>query len=325
MIRLIGKYSGKDACVIMGGQSILEYLHLFKNLDRDRFAIFLEAKALTPELLSSGIKPDFLLAPYPEKCKDNSLQNYIYRSFLAGLNIKPYLKSKHKQLAKEMKTKFNKYFETWRPQKGVHKRYKYKKDIYLQDSPYDLLQKLPKLKIITNKKGLEQHYPSHNYPNKLYYLKNTEEVKAFDFEKYFNPEIIDDELVLGNAPFFNSAAIVTYPLMKVMGFKNVYLFGMDMTVFGSMEYSAPFIFKSMIHFQIYFRLACRAFNANYKMNKPYYYRPESEFQNTRSVLNYSNDINICRIYKNNKYTAPLTGIKTVNPDDFFQKYGGQGK
>jgi hypothetical protein len=313
---LIGKYTGKDALVIMGGPSVFDFFELLKQANTKKFVVFLEPNSLTPKFLTLGIKPDYLLAPFPEKCKDNSLQHYVYRSFLASIRIRGYLKNTFKLVADEMWEKFDQFFEIWRPHKGAHKKYRYKPGIYMKDSPYDLLRYLPETNVITNRQLLEEHYPEHDFPNPLHFIRQNEELKTFELEKYYNPKVYNGELILSYVPFINSVAIATYPIMNAMGFNRVYLLGMDMSMLGSMEYAAPFIFKSMFHFRWFFEKANRVFNADYKMNRPYYFRPKSEFEDLRQVLNYPN-INIIRVYKDYRYAAPVDGIRTITPEELF--------
>ena len=59
------------------------YIDKIKNLDKSKFIVFVESKAITPLLISSGVRPDYILAPYANKLIDNALQHFIYRSFLA--------------------------------------------------------------------------------------------------------------------------------------------------------------------------------------------------------------------------------------------------
>jgi hypothetical protein len=123
-------------------------------------------------------------------------------------------------------------------------------------------------------------------------------------------------LEIETSNFLNSSAIATYPILSAMGFKKIYLLGMDMNMFGSLEYSAPNIFKSMFHFWWFFKRSSSAFNASYKMNKPYYLRPISEFEDLKKILNYSN-INFVRVYEPAKYVAPIDWIETINPQNLF--------
>ena len=313
---IFNKFSNKDALILMGGPSVLEYIDNLKNFDRKRFTLFIETKALTPKVFSYGIQPDFFLAPFPEKCKDNTIQHFIYRSFLADVNIRSCLKPIYNADVDEMKSNFNKYFEVWRPHKGKHKQFRYKKDIYLNNSPYNILSHFPKVNIITNKKSLKEHFPKFNYPNPIYSFVYSEKSNEFDADRYFNPSLKNDELVIENNLFLNSVAIATYPIIKAMGFRRVYLLGMDMNMFGSLEYAVPFVFKSMLHFWWFFIRANRVFNADYKMNKPYYFRPESEFIDLKKIIKFSK-MDLIRVYKPNKYVAPIEGMKTIRPEDLF--------
>ena len=160
MIRLQNKYDGKAAVVILGGPSILENNLDLGLINKDKFTVFLECKALTPKFLDYGLEPDFCLMTYPEKWKDNSLQNLVFRSFLAQSNISPLLKPEYSKDVVHMRENFGSYFDPWRPFRGAHKRFRWKPDVYLKHSPYDLLRHFPKAMIISTRDLLSYYFPN---------------------------------------------------------------------------------------------------------------------------------------------------------------------
>ena len=320
MLRLKEKYSSKEALLIMGGPSILEGKLDLSRIDKERYVVFLETKALTPRFLELGIEPDYYIMCLPEKCKDNTLQSFIYRSFLAGTNIAPCLKPRFKHILKDMRENFNSYFELWKPERGLHKKFRWRPDVYMKDSPYGLLNRLPKeTKIIVNRTLLEYYFPSFDYSRTSYFFELPSTIRPesiLDVEKYYNPIERDGKLMLYVAGFLNSAAIAIYPLLYFMGFRKVYLLGMDMSIFGSMEYAAPYTFKSMLHFWWFFQRTKHVFNSNYISNRPFFFRPKSEFMDLGVVTGYDK-FKFVRIYDKHKYTAPTPFIETISFDEFL--------
>ena len=318
MRRLKEKYLGKKALVIFGGPSLIEQKFDFQKLNEKDYVTFLDTKALTPYFLKTGFKPDFYLMLFPEKSKDNGLQQFIYRSFLAQTNIKPLLKKEHHEEYFDLKNNFDSYLETWRPHRGAHKRYKWKKGVYLENSPFDLLKNIPDTKIIANKSLLNEHFPVFGYNNRTYFFDTSKEIlKNFSFEQYFNPIEKEGEVIFNSVNFLNSAAIVLYPILNYMGFRDIYFLGMDMTMLGTMEYSALYIFKSMLHYRWFFFRSRQAFNSAYKTNKPYYYRPKSEFEDARNIFSYKG-INFKRIYEPFRYGVPFDGIETISIKELLE-------
>ena len=57
-----------------------------------------------------------------------------------------------------------------------------------------------------------------------------------------------------------------------------------MNMLGSMEFSNNYIFKSFFHYSIFFLRARKSFNANFKLNFPYYLRPKSEFSDFEAKI-----------------------------------------
>ena len=51
---------------------------------------------------------------------------------MAGVNILKFIKEDYHHDANLILSNKNQYFEVWRPQKGMHKKLKYKKDVYLK-------------------------------------------------------------------------------------------------------------------------------------------------------------------------------------------------
>ena len=106
-------YQNKSALLISGGPSALELLPKLKYINRDKFTIFLESKALTPYFVSCATEPDFYLLPHPEKAKDNSLQNLAYQSLKVNIPIKSFVKKEFHTQLDEILTKKDNYFETF--------------------------------------------------------------------------------------------------------------------------------------------------------------------------------------------------------------------
>jgi len=318
MRRLKQVHKGQRAIVILGGPSLLEQRVDLAKLRRSGDVVLLESKALTPRFLASGLEPDYFLMPFPEKCKDNALQHVIFRSFLAGVNIRPCLKRAADPVLNEMRERFDRYFMPWRPERGIHKRYRWRPDVYLKDSPRDLLAKLPGVKLIADHRLLAEHFPSWDAPNPLYSFEQSREPEPFDVEAYYEPIERDGRLSLRFNNFLNSIAVVLCPLLRYMGFRAAYFVGMDMSMLGSMEYAALYTFRSMWHYRWFFWRSSRAFNGDYRMNRPFYLRPASEFEDLQRVMN-SEAMPCVRVYEPFKYAAPMAGIRTVSWAEFFEE------
>jgi hypothetical protein len=317
MIRLKKKYEGKKALFISGGPSILENNYDLSSIDSNQYTIFIETKALTPKFLELGLEPDYYFMGFPEKSKDNNLQHFIYRSFMAGSKIRPLLKSEYQGVYDEMHSNFEKYFETWKPEKGPQKKYKWKNNVFMKDSPYDLLKRLPKAKVITRQDLMDKYITHFQYGNPIHTYDVCNEPGEFDLEQYYNPIEYKGSVRLHYNTFLNSAAIAIYPLLNYMGFKKVFFLGMDMSNVGSLEYAAPYIFKSMHHFKWYFYRTKRSFCAEYIANRPFYFRPHSEFADLNEVFNYDK-IELIRIYDEYKYAAPVEGIRNIPFNQFVE-------
>src|SRR5947208_9707415 len=123
-------------------------------------------------------------------------------------------------------------------------------------------------------------------------------------------------LVRSADTFLNSAAIVLYPLLRYMGFGEVYFLGMDMSMLGSLEYSAPFTFRSMAHFWWFFRRTSRVFNGNYRRRGWLFTRPQSEFDDLTMLWSRS-PMAFTRVYEPWRYASPIEGIRTVSSDTFM--------
>ena len=317
MIRLRDAHRGERAVVVLPGPSLTESGFDFAALQGRGLVTFLDTKALTPRVLASGFVPDYFLMPFPEKAQDNALQHFVYRSFLAGSRIEGLLRPEFQVVAREMRSRFDEYFETWRPHRGPHKRYRLRPNVYLQDSPYDLLPQMPGPRIIANRVLLDRCFTGFPYAERTHYFSLESGETSFDAEKYFTPVEQDGAVSVRCVDaFLNSAAIAMYPLLRYMGFREVYFLGMDMSMLGSLEYAAPYTFRSMAHFWWFFRRARHVFNANYKANGLFFRRPQSEFEDLR-MLWADAPLKLTRVYDPWRYATPVEGINTIGLDEFL--------
>ncbi|MEC7769029.1 MAG: hypothetical protein VX471_07095 [Acidobacteriota bacterium] len=320
MKRLKNLHRHDRAAIVLGGPSLFEQAFDFQKLRDKQFVIFLEAQALTRWFLASGVEPDYYLMQFPDKCQGNSLHTFIFRAFLAGIESRWFLKRAHLPILRDMKANFARYFEPGQPHRGPHKRYRWKPGVFLKDSPYDLTRRLgAEVKIIANKELLDERFPGGLGRNGLHLFAQSHEQEEFDLERYYNPDDSRDLLTLRNVPFFNSVAIGLYPLLHYMGFKEVFFFGMDMSMLGSFEYAAPYSFKTMWHFRRYFSKTNRVFNANYVRNRPYYLRPPYEFENIKRLPNYPG-LRFTRVHDPFKWAAPaMDGLRTISFREFLNQ------
>ena len=320
MKRLKNVHQNDRAAIIFGGPSLLEQNVDFQVLRDKKYVVFLESQALTPWFLNRGVQPDYYLMLFPDKCHGNSLHNFIFRGLLAGIDPGWFIKKSHRSVVRQMKTDHSHYFEPWKPHKGPHKRFRWRPGMFMPESPYDLLGSMNSdVKIIANKSILDDRFPGSELDNPMHLFQVSNQVEDFDVDRYYEPDESLELLTLRNMSFVNSAAVGLYPLLKFMGFKEVFFFGMDMSMLGSFEYSAPYSFKTMWHFQTYFWRSSRAFNANYVRNRPYYLRPPYEFENIKQLLSYNN-IRFTRVHDPHRWAAPsIDGIKTIAHDEFSGK------
>jgi hypothetical protein len=320
MIRLRGAHRGERALVIFGGPSLLARGFDFSRIRELGCVTFLESKALTPGFLATGIVPDYFLAFYPDKLKDHSLQHFVFRSFLAQYRIDELLQRRFQPVPREMRAKFDEYFEAWRPQRGAHKRYRYHPDVYLPDSPYELLARLPQTKVLINDRLMREHFPSYAYHDQSYFFDFASDgEQQFDAARYFEPLETDAGLRLrGFGAMSNSAALALYPLLAYLGFAEAYFIGMDMSLLGSMELAAPFTFKSMAHFWWFMLRNGRVFSANYRRNGWLMARPQHEFDDLRGLWRRA-PMRFTRVYEPWRYAARVDGISTCSYDELWQQ------
>ena len=265
-----GKYNSQNAILLVGGSSVLPHLKKIKNLSNSDNKIIVDCKAITPELIKSKIKIDFILCPYPEKIQDNAFHSYVLRSFCAKINMALYIKKKYKKELNYLKKNFLKFYELWRPHKGPHKNFRLKRNVYLRDSPLYLLPKLKNAKLIISFKDFKKKFTNIRILNKTYQIKINNKNK-FNLKEYLNPKIIKNVLQLNSYNYLNSGAIANIPILKKLGFKKIFFFGLDMNMLGTMEYSVPKIFKSFFHFLVFFFKCRKTFNANFKLNLPFFF------------------------------------------------------
>jgi hypothetical protein len=314
--RLKDAYRGERAAVILGGPSMIDQAFAFDRLRTKNLVVFLESKALTPHFLASGLRPDFLLMLFPEKCSNNGFHNFVFRAFLAGYDLDPLVKPEFLPVVREMRARFNDYFEQGNAARGPHKRFRWRPDVHLPDSPYELLAGLPDTKVLANGALLDRYFPGFRHPNARYLFEQPAISAPFDRDAYYDVQDRDGRVVVGNFGFYNSAAIALYPLLRYMGFRTAYFLGMDMSMLGTMEYGAPSTFKSMLHYRWFFRRTRHVFNAAYRQNSPWYIRPRSEFSDLEALID-PERIDLVRVYSPYKYTVPIPFMKTVSEADFW--------
>ena len=315
MHRLHQAHRGQAAAVVLGGPSLFAQRVDLGLLRRKGFVVVLESKALTPYFLSFGIEPDYYLMLFPEKCVCNALQNFVFRSFLAQVKIEPYLKREYAAVVADMRDHFDRYFEPWRIHRGPHKRYRWRPGVFLHGSPLELLRRVPACRVIANRTLLADYFATVPFPNPVYDFEQVNTADPFEPQRYYSPTTEQGCTTLAGNGFLNSAAISLYPLLEFMGFQEVYFLGMDMTMLGSMEYAAPYTFKSLRHFRGYFARTNRVFNADFKPNRPFYFRPKSEFEDARLTLSHGRTKWI-RVYEPSRYAAPLDGIPAISVGQF---------
>lgn len=305
-------YNRKNAIVIMGGSSILKYINILHKIDRKRNILFAESKCLGETLLKEKISPDFLIAPYAEKLKDNYLQNYIFRSIVVGANIKKYIRKIHFSAVDEIINNLSKYIETWKPHRGIHKKFKYKKNLYLKNSPYSYLNLFPNTKIILNMKNFKENFERVYFKNKIIKLNIINNTNKKKLKNHIN--IVETDIL-------NSAGIVCLPMLKYLGFKKIFLLGMDMNFLGSLEFNVNKIFKSFFHFSIFFFKIRKTFNAEFKTNLPFYFlRPKKDFYDLSELVK-KLKLNVLLVNTGSFFEKKINNVKIINYKIFKKKIG----
>lgn len=309
-------YKNKNAIVLLGGTSLKKYIHHLKNLDKSNNIIFCEPNCISDNLKKFEIYPDYVICPFSVKLKNNYFQSIIYRSFLRKINIKHFIKKKYHLEVDELKKNFDEIFEIWRPHRGINKRYKYKIDVYLKNSPYSKLQLFPETKIILNQEDYYENFENEKIKNKIIKLKFEKKEEKLSVEEYFNINYFDNTFYLKESNFLNSQAICHFPILKFLGFEKIFFLGMDMNFFGNFSYDFREIFKSKYHLYLFLFVIRKTLNGNFKMNFPIYLRPKEEFDTLKSIIPEKN--NFFRIIDNDKYT-PVPKLNTLSINEFIEK------
>jgi hypothetical protein len=308
--RLKNAYRGERAAVIMGGTSLVAGQFDLARLGARGFVTFLESKALTPGFLASGLVPDYYLMLSPDKCLNNAFHNWVFRAFVAGFRLDRLVKPDFLPVVHDMRRRFDELFVAGAPERGPHKRYRWRRGVHLPDSPVELLESLPTTRILAERTLLDRFCPSPRWRNQGYVYEQQGPAEPFDRTRYYDVREQDDQVHLRNSSLQNSAAIALYPLLHYMGFRTVYFVGMDMSMLGSMEYGAPYTFKSMLHFRWYFRRTRHVFNQDYRPNRPWYLRPASEFDALKQVLD-PDRIDLVRVFSPYRYTVPIDFMHSI--------------
>ena len=71
----------------------------------------LSPKLISEVLIKNNLDPDYIICPFPDKLKDNYLQNIIFRSLKAKTNIKFFIKKEFFDEVDYIKDNFGKFFE----------------------------------------------------------------------------------------------------------------------------------------------------------------------------------------------------------------------
>lgn len=355
LIELKNKYQGRSAVIIMGGPSIIENNYDLSLLSNRDDIIFLESKALTPKFLEYGIVPDYYMMFYPEKTRTNTLQHHFIQALSSGFDLGPCLKEEHVQEWLDFKGNFGDIADIWRFA-YPHKRYRIKKDVVLQNSPISLIDKLPKMKLITYDKAYDaDKFAAVNIPNQVYTYTHNETLTD-NLDNYFNPQVVNGKLTISNIGTINSAAIALYPILNYFGFKKVIFIGMDMSLLGSLEFSALYRFKSMKLFEKFFNSVRQSFSYGFPLGwkkgllrfsylmvkdvislninnlfsknkfdalsndiwglKSKFMRDRKQFRDCEIIFSHS-DIEFINIYERFKYAMPIPKIKNIPFDTIF--------
>jgi len=264
VLNLENKYKDCDALLIFGGSSIIQNNYDLSKIANKELTIFIEANTLTPKFIEYGLKPNYYLNPYPEKARTNSIQKIYLQSISSGFPLEKVLKEEFLNEWLDFRENFGKYAQI-NNINFPHKRYRIRNNIILNNSPLSFISNFPEMSLISNEMAYKLDGFGKNPIENKTYLFNFEDKRARNYSNYFSPRIIDGGLTITDMGFLNSAASSMYPILKFLGFKKVYLMGMDMSMVGSMEYSAPYTFKSMRGFKKFFNHSRRTYSHNFPL------------------------------------------------------------
>jgi hypothetical protein len=263
MHRLENRHKGERAIVIMGGPSLLKTGCAVERLRDKGFVVFLESKALTRRFLDWRLPVDYYQMFYPEKSKSTSFQMVVLQAILSKLDLKPFVREERHEEIDHILSNQDHYF-TPGPQNITHKRLRWRPDVFLPGSPFDLLAEIPTAALIAYRPALDAAVEHQTFSQAIHTFETNDDAPGvLPLESYYRPSIQEGRLVLQGSRMSNSAAIALYPLLKFMGFAKSYFLGADMTMLGSMEHSAPFTFCSMEAFRAFFERARRAFGTHF--------------------------------------------------------------
>lgn len=316
------KYLNKSAIVLFGGTSCLKYLQQLQFINWHENILILEGKIVDPIIVKNNLKPNYIFAPFAEKLKDNYFQNLILRSIVANINIKKFIKNIFFSDVDYIVKNFDNIYELWKPEKGLHKKIKFKDNKFLKQSPFTYFDLFPDSKVIINKS---------NYINNFSGIKLTHDTLAVDLyesnekkiDQYLNPSLsINNEIKILNLNFLNSYAIYLYPLLIFWGFKKIYLLGNDMDFFGNISYPTLKFFKSYFHFILFLFQIRNTLNGNFKMNFPIHYRPRNDYQQQAYLFSKLN-VDICRVVNPSHSYRKIDHINHISYENFFKELNVQ--
>ncbi|MFA5260466.1 MAG: hypothetical protein WC450_04490, partial [Candidatus Omnitrophota bacterium] len=222
MRRLKNIYAGKNALVILGGPSIIESRLPLERVDRKRVTVFLESKALTPYFAKANLMPDFYLMFYLEKCKSNAFQHVVFQSFLADIDLTGLIRDECQDEYRYMKENFGMFFEDFRPDRGVHKRFRYKTDVFLRDSPMELLSRFPGTACLALEDNFQSYKGSFRHLNPVYTCGIRPAAGDFDLQDYYTLDESDPLPRVKDYSFLNSSASALFPVLTFMGFPRAF-------------------------------------------------------------------------------------------------------
>ncbi len=257
LINLKNKYCGQKAVIIMGGPSILKNNLNLSLLNQREDKIFIEPKTLTRKFIDFDLIPDYILATFPEKLRTNTLQYTFLQAIANNYDLTYSLKEEFIDTYIDFVENFAEYAEIWRVN-FPHKRFKIKKNVILKDSPNDILKNYPNIPIISYEKAvLSDGFKDLGFGNTLYEFDIRPDIffkqdGSLDFDKYLNPDYLDNKVIVNGTDSLNSATIGIIPILNFLGFKQICFIGKDMSMLGAMEYSCEYIFKSMRHYNAFF-------------------------------------------------------------------------
>ena len=249
----------RDACLIFGGVSLLFDDFDFAKLSRSTMTLFIEPRALTPLMSKVITRQSYVLAPFAEKLLISGAQNYFLAAKSAQYDLTKELNPSFLESLSRFNSSFDQFFEPGK-RSVEHKKFRLKPNVFLNDSPFDLIKANDQFSVITFDDQLNM-LPSGSFDELI------DRIMILDRKDRTNRMDRLEVAQLGQCsavsiPSCNSAVNSLWDLIFSMGYDRIFLIGFDMSLMGQMEYGGQNIFKELDFFDKFLR-GCGTYMSGY--------------------------------------------------------------